>query len=283
MNHPSRARALAAALLLNALASTAVAADPAPQGRVERTPTSAEQQAADSKLRAAATYLAAPTNGAAATTSWCPVPNSTGASVTTCPVPAGALSVEARDQIFGHYCGPAVGQVIANYAWGMGPGLNKFTQQQIAVWMGTDANGGTSAWAMANGLNRATNASPRRPIGFIYVVQALVDTDRDGTAGDEWHGYVRTDISKDRMPLAVALKPHQPGATVWLTSWPREVWSVGHWIAIYAWKGLWDGTDRALVYYTDSSRDEGGSTGKFNDPSRHVYLLIAMHTNVIVW
>lgn len=297
MKLSSRAGAFAVALVLNTLASTALAADPVLEGQVDRPPTRAEQKAADAKLRAAARYLATQPDGSGlAATAVCPDPLSVGEPVVAdeaapagdvtalaCGVPSGALAVEARDQIFGHYCGPAVGQVISNYAWAMSSGWNKYTQQQIAAWMNTDNNGGTSSWWMANGLTVATNWSPRRPAGFVYVAQGLVDSNGSGTAGDEWHGFVRYDISHDRMPLAVSLKPHQPYANVWLTSWPVEVWSVGHWIGVYGWYGLWNGGDFPRVYYTDSSRDEGGSTGKFSDPSRHVYLLISWHTNIIVW
>ena len=56
----------------------------------------------------------------------------------------------------------------------------------------------------------------------------------------------------------------------YLTSWPRPVVSVGHWISVYGWYGNYTGNDTARIYYTDSSRDEGGGTGKYWDPTRHI-------------
>ena len=73
----------------------------------------------------------------------------------------------------GHYCGPAVGQVIANYTWAVPLNANKYTQAQIAVWMRTDELGGTSAFTMADGLDIATARAPRRPANWDWVVTRL--------------------------------------------------------------------------------------------------------------
>ena len=93
-----------------------------------------------------------------------------------------------------------------------GPGGNKFTQGQLAGWMGTDANGGTSSQALANGLEVATRGAPRRPAVWTWVVTPLLDNDRDGHVGDELHGFIRANVSGSRMPLAFSLKPHDPSA-----------------------------------------------------------------------
>ncbi len=94
---------------------------------------------------------------------------------------------------------------------------------------------------------------------------------------------VRSNVSNDRMPLAIAVKPYDAGGDFHLTSWARPVASMGHWIAAYGWVGLWTGTDSSRLYYTDSSRDEGGSTGKFWDPMRHIGAMIMAHTARLVW
>ena len=67
-------------------------------------------------------------------------------------------------------------------------------------------------------------------------------------------------------------------------SWLRPVVSAGHWIAAYGWVGNYSDTQRARAdYYTDSSRDEGGGTGKYWDPTRHIAGMISVHTRVFVW
>jgi hypothetical protein len=198
-------------------------------------------------------------------------------------VPQGFLAVEARDQTLGHYCGPAVGQVIANYSWAMGVGKNKYTQAKIAGWMRTDVNGGTSAPLLEDGLEAATNGAPRRPAGWNWVVTDLRDVDADGTVADQLHSFVRANVSGAKMPLAIPVKPHDAASQFHLVSWPKPVVSVGHWIAAYGWVGLWTGNDTSRLYFTDSSRDEGGSTGKFWDPMRHIAALIMEHTKRFVW
>jgi hypothetical protein len=265
-------------LLALMAASPVAAADPN-----ERPLTTQEQRAAERRLAAAERYLAEADAqlGLAAT---CPTATGTDASITaTCPPPSGTLSVEARDQLRNIYCGPATGQVIANYTWAVGAGANKYTQDQIATWMSTNVNGGTDAFNLERGLERATVGAPRRPGNWDWVVINLRDHNGNGLVGDELHGYARSNISGSRMALAVPVKPHEPQAQVYLTSWPREVRSVGHWIPIYGWVGIYNGTDSALLRYTDSSRDEGGSTGKFFDPTRHIAILIMQHTQRLVW
>jgi hypothetical protein len=255
---------------------------------VSEPPLTPEQQAAsDRKVAAAMAYLeAVEASGQDLVTLGCVTPTSTGGpSTKVCAVPQGFLAVEARDQIFGHYCGPAVGQVIANYSWAQGPGRNVFTQQQIAVWMRTDVMGGTSSQDLANGLEVATRGSPRRPAIWQWVVTGLGDTDRDGHLGDELHGFIRANVSGSKMPLAFSLKPHDRFGRFRLSSWPFPVDSPGHWIAGYGWVNTYSNSspDQARTYYTDSSKDEGGSTGKFWDPTRHIAEMIRVHTGVFVW
>jgi hypothetical protein len=207
----------------------------------------------------------------------------TTAVINGCQQPAYTLSVEARDQTRGHYCGPAVGQVIANWSWAMGAGKNKYSQATIAGWMGTDINGGTNAFSLERGLERGTAGSPRRPGNWNWVVANLWDSDRDGLVADQLHSYVQSNVSGSRMPLAIPVKPHARNSHYYLSSWPRVVDSVGHWIAAYGWYAYWSNTDVPHIAYTDSSRDEGGSTGKFWDPTRHISAMIMEHTRRIVW
>jgi len=284
------AMAALSGMLISALtAAPAGAAGPKSPSPFAEPPLTAEQLAAsDRKVAAAEAYLATvASQGDQLMSLQCvtPVGGTVQAVPQACytPPPQGYLPVEARDQTFSHYCGPAVGQVIANYTWAMGPGVNKYTQGRLAGWMGTDTYGGTSSQNLANGLETATRGAPRRPDIWQWVVSPLTDSDRDGHTGDELQGFVRANVSGSKMPLAFSLKPHDPNSRYYLSSWPRPVVSVGHWISIYGWYSNYTGTETARIYYTDSSRDEGGGTGKYWDPTLHIAAMIGEHTRVFVW
>lgn len=279
---------VASAVVLTTATDPTLAKKPQPEPGEERPLTAQEQSASDRKTAAAEAYVAREgAQGGDLVSLACVVPMSaeTDLVATGCFVPQGFLAVEARDQIVGTYCGPAVGQVIANYSWAMPAGANKYTQKQIAGWMATDANLGTGAFWLEAGLETATSRAPRRPANWDWVVTNLVDSDRDGWVGDQLDAFVRSNISNARMPLAIPVKPHDPNSPsgAHLASWPIPVQSVGHWVAIYGWVGIHDGTDRARMYYTDSSRDEGGATGKFWTPTRWFTLMILEHTGRLIW
>ncbi|MGZ8512438.1 MAG: hypothetical protein ACXWWL_03270 [Candidatus Limnocylindria bacterium] len=295
---------LTAALALTATSGPALAKKPGPTVPDDRPPTAQERAASDRKAAAAERNVASTkASGGDLASLACAVPTSTGSgepeaatsdaasqaganvAPLACVVPQGFLAVEARDQINGWYCGPAVGQVIANYSWATPAGANRFLQRDIASWMSTDINGGTGSWNMERGLETATWGSPRRPANWDWVVTRLEDTDRDGWVGDQLDAYVRSNISHSRMPLAISVKPYAPDSPsgAHLSSWLQPVWSVGHWVSIYGWMFVHDGTDRARMYFTDSSRDEGGWTGKYWTPTRWFTLMILEHTRLIVW
>ncbi|HYI67553.1 MAG TPA: hypothetical protein VEW95_11555 [Candidatus Limnocylindrales bacterium] len=280
------AMAAMSGVLMSAL-SVAPAGAAGPKSPPGEAPLTAEQRAAsDRKIAAAQAYLSdVAVRGVDLVSLQCVTPtgNTSQAGTNACYVPQGYLPVEARDQINGFYCGPAVGQVIANYSWAVGAGGNKYTQTRIAGWMGTDLFGGTSSQNLANGLEAATRGAPRRPAVWQWVVSPLGDSDRDGHTGDELQGFVRANVSGSKMPLAFSLKPHDPNSRYHLVSWPRPVVSVGHWISIYGWYSNFTGSETARIYYTDSSKDEGGGTGKYWDPTLHIAAMIREHTRVFVW
>jgi hypothetical protein len=306
--HPRR---IAASLIVGVVATVGVvgpvvAATPedpspseAPMARGERPLTPAERALSAAKIAAAEAFLARQRTAGIGLVSLSCVPNIAppgGAKsmpdakaapalvpAASCAPPSGFLSVEARQQIQDHYCGPAVGQVVANYAWAMKAGANKFTQGVIAGWMKTDLNGYTNAPELAAGLQRATIGSPRHAANFSWGVTDLRDTDGDGTTADQLHGYLMSAISGARMPVGIPVKPHEPGSSDYLTSWPDPVRSPGHWIAAYGWRGLWDGTASARTYYTDSSGQQGGGTGKYSDPTSEIARMIGAHTRRFVW
>ena len=266
--------------------SAAKPTKPPPAAPVERALTPEEVAAGERKLAASDAYLASIANeGSDLASLSCVTPTSTGPQAVTqaCTVPQAYLSVSARDQTKSFYCGPATGQVIANYSWAVAAAANKYTQAKIAGWMKTDLNGYTNAPELEDGLELGTQGSPRRPAGWDWVVFDVRDRDGDGHSGDELQGYVRSNVSSSKMPLAIPVKPHDPNSRYYLISWPRAVASVGHWIAAYGWYGAYDGTTFSRIYYTDSSKDEGGSTGKFWDPTRDIAALISEHSKRIVW
>lgn len=260
---------------------------PMPSVSGERPLTAEEQAASDRKVSEALAYVAAlRAAGAHLLPLACATPNrssSTSATTSCTTVPQDFLPVTARDQIRGHYCGPAVGQVIANYTWKMAAGADKHSQTKIAGWMRTDINGSTDAPNLEVGLEAATSGGPRKPAGWDWVVTNVRDNDGDGTTGDELHAFVVSNVSRSRMPLAVPVKPHDPNSQFNLSSWPNPVASMGHWIAVYGWYGHWSGNDFARTYFTDSSRDEGGSTGQFWNSTKQLAALVAEHTKRLVW
>ena len=267
-------------------AGPAAAAKPLRPPSAERPLTPEEQAASDRRVAAAEAYVAqVEAQGLNLVGLDCVTPTSSPNAIApnACAIPQGFLAVEARDQIRGHYCGPATGQVISNYAWATGPGANKYLQTTIAGWMKTDVNGLTNAPELEDGLESSTVNAPRRPAGWDWVVSPLMDNDGDGTVSDQLHAMVRSNISSSKMPLAIAVKPYDVRGTYHLTSWSRPVSSPGHWIAAYGWVGLWTGTDSSRLYYADSSKDEGGATGKYWDPMRHIAAMIMAHTKRLVW
>lgn len=280
---------LVVALLTGLAAAPAAAKRPFPADPGEPDLTPEQQAASDAKVAQAEAFAAqAVSSGSDLVSLSCISPQGTTADgpakpMAGCVTPSGALSVEARDQIKSYYCGPAVAQVIANYSWAMPSGSNKYSQPTIASWMGTDTKFSTSAWDLVYGLERGTAGSPRRPANWAWVVTVLSDTDGDGVVGDQLHDYVRWNVSGSKMPLAFAVKPHDRNSRYHLSSWPNVVDSVGHWITGYGWYAFWTNSDTPRVYYTDSSKDEGGSTGKFWDPTRHIAALIMEHTQRFVW
>ena len=190
------AMALMSAIWILAAAAGPVAAAKPTRGVAGEQPLTAEEQAASARKVAAAEHYLATSEaralgrvGLACVTPEGVVPTRAAeANAGGCGgVPSDFLAVAPRDQIRGTYCGPAVGQVIANYTWAMAANANKYTQTQIAGWMQTDRYGGTSAHTLEDGLELGTAGAPRRPAGWDWVVTNLTDSDRDGTFGDQLH------------------------------------------------------------------------------------------------
>jgi hypothetical protein len=285
----------AIAVILSSIGASPAAAarparpEPTPPPALERPLTADEQAASTTKLLAALAYVdrqkarGADTVSLACVTPTSATPGPAGVTANACSIPQGFLPVAARDQVKWYYCGPATGQVVANYAWAVASHANKYTQAKLAEWMQTDINIATNAFALQTGLEKGTAGAPRRPAGWAWVVSEVRDTNGNSTSADELQAMVQANVSDAKMPLAISVKPHHPDSSYHLNSWPDPIASGGHWIAAYGWYSYWTGTDFARIYYTDSSGDEGGSTGKFWNSTKSMNALIAEHTKRIVW
>jgi hypothetical protein len=287
------------ALLLTATVTPAAAAGPArtppPVERVpggERPLTPQELALSDRKVAAAEAYVASVrASGGGLSTLACVTPNGAPdvdtagdpTTTSTCYVPSGFLPVQARNQLKSTYCGPAVGQVIANYAWAMKSNTNKYSQDTIATWMLTNQHGLTNAPELATGLQKATVSSPRFPADFAWGALDMRDRSGNGNIGDELQDYVRAAVSGWKMPLAIPVKPHDKNSDFNLSSWPNPVASPGHWITAYGWYSYWTGPTLPRIYYADSSKNYGGGTGTYWDRTSTIANLIAEHTKRIVW
>lgn len=136
--------------------------------------------------------------------------------------------------------------------------------------MSTTTSGTTGAH-LATGLNSVVNHGT----GFTYYYTST------GTAY-ELQDKVITDTAAWGLGAALPVKPHDPGATYWLTSWPNAV-TAWHWLALRGYNGRYDGTRSALLYYSDSSGGYSGSTGNFSDPTYDMHYVNARNSANIVW
>jgi hypothetical protein len=86
------------------------------------------------------------------------------------------------------------------------------------------------------------------------------------------------------MPMIMLVRPHEPGATKWLTSWPNAV-HAGHYITVHGYEGYYASSTprQAKGYYTDSSGGCSGSTGRFHDAIVDMYSVNEDHSGVVVW
>jgi hypothetical protein len=191
------------------------------------------------------------------------------------------LSAYARQQSTCWYCGPASGQVAINYSWnyfysstaGGSTSTNKYKQSVIASAMHTNTDG-TTGDNVAEGLNSLAKI----PSGFIYAHK-----DNGGSASALYSKLI-TDVYEYDMVMVLLVRPHEPGASHWLSSWPTAI-HAGHFIAAYGYDGYYssDTPRHAQAYYADSSGTCSGTTGKFHDPVVDVHHVNEQHSGTVVW
>lgn len=201
------------------------------------------------------------------------------------------LSVYARQQVNGYYCGPASGQVASNRSWsifnsvssGNTTSNNKYTQATIATWMSTTTSGTTGAnlagkTPSQSGGPTGLNKASLLPSGFVYLYQ-----DNGGTVQSLYSKLI-TDVYEYNMVMVLPVKPHDPGASAWLTSWPSAV-TAWHWISVHGYYKFYNSaTPRdAIAYYADSAGGYSGKTGKFTDPIVDLYYVNERNSGNVVW
>ena len=193
------------------------------------------------------------------------------------------LDVRARRQSTNFWCGPASGQVVINYSRGYfydskdgdSSATNWRTQATIAGWMKTAQSTGTLGGNLAAALNRPDAVlKPVSEWSYLYA---------KNTDGEDLHGKVVADVHLFGMPLVIAVKPHKADADYWLPSWPKEAVGAKHWIVIYGYDGLWDGTDGPTLYYTESAGNGSKNPGLYSVSSVTMWKVNQYNASTIVW
>lgn len=279
-------------LLLGVSVPTVTAADPPagggnPPSNNKVLPLTREQKASKSaKEELIARVAGRSTSDGAATTS-CPTPTSTSASgaasasanttTSSCYIPFKFVlgNVNPRQQEKWYWCGPAVGQVMSNYSWGMGAAQNKYTQAQIASWMRTEINRQTFLGDFIAGVNRAT----RRPSNFVYL-------QKHAPSFTNWHNTIISGVYNWRLPLAAGVNPHPTWADYYIISWP-EPKNAAHYIELHGYEGYATTANGSRwVFYSDTAGPyaaAGMRAGNFRDISWDVYRTMMANTGDMVY
>lgn len=213
-----------------------------------------------------------------------------------CPPPPVAhsfqLSTHARHQHRYFYCGPAVVQVISNFARGYtsttldGESSTKNYRKQSTIsntWTNTDTNGQTFLGDLVTGLNGASAL----PTGWAYVYW-------QNPSFEGFHNAIIDDTWNWHMPLAAQVNPRDTvNGQYYLPNWAQEPPSptYGHYIDIRGYEGLYSDSSR-WAYYDDSSGgvDEEdpsigirGSTGQYRYGSYGVWYTMKNNKGYFVW
>lgn len=193
------------------------------------------------------------------------------------------LDVRARRQSTTYWCGPASGQVVINYSRGYvydslngdSSATNWKTQATIANWMKTAQSTGTLGGNLAAALNR--------PDAVLKPVPEWTYLYAKNTDGQDMHGKVVADVHLFGMPLVIAVRPHKADADYFLPSWPKEAIGAKHWVVIYGYDGLWDGTTDPILYYTESSGNGSKNPGLYTVSSVTMWKVNQYNASTIVW
>jgi hypothetical protein len=193
------------------------------------------------------------------------------------------LDVRARRQSTNYWCGPASGQVVINFTRGITSDslngdsavTNWRTQATIANWMKTTQSTGTLGGNLAAALNR--------PDAVVKPVPEWTYLYARNTDGEDMHDKVVADVHMFSMPLVIAVKPHKEDAQFYLPSWPKEAIGAKHWVVIYGYDGLWDGTSGPTLYYTESAGNGSKNPGLYTVSSLTMWKVNQYNASTIVW
>lgn len=103
------------------------------------------------------------------------------------------------------------------------------------------------------------------------------------------YGKLITDVYDFKMVMVLPVRPHLPGASVWLSSWPVAVSSGGHYIAVHGYKNAWSSShpSQAIAYYADSASGCAGGnqsvTGKWTDPIYDLWRINNTSQQNVIW
>lgn len=193
------------------------------------------------------------------------------------------LEVHARHQMTVFWCGPASGQVVINYSRGYDSSLlngdstatNWRSQATIANWMKTNESQGTLGSNIAAALNRPDAVlKPIPEWSYLYA---------RNSDGEDLDSKVVADVSQFAMPVLIAVMPHKSDAAYWLPSWPRDAGNAKHWIVIYGFDGLWDGSAGPQVYYTESAGNGSKNPGNYVTDALTMWKVNQYNASTIVW
>jgi hypothetical protein len=193
------------------------------------------------------------------------------------------LEVHARHQMTVFWCGPASGQVVINYSRGYDSTLlngdstvtNWRSQTTIANWMKTNESQGTLGSNLTAALNRPDAVlKPFPEWSYIYA---------RNTDGQDLDAKVVADVSQFAMPLVIAVMPHKTDAAYWLPSWPRDAGNAKHWIVMYGFDGIWDGTAGPQIFYTESAGNGAKNPGNYVTDAITMWKVNQYNASTIVW
>jgi hypothetical protein len=215
-----------------------------------------------------------------------PAPGSGSSGGTTGFIPPSnqdVLDVRARRQSTNYWCGPASGQVVINYTRGYvfdslngdSSETNWRAQATIASWMKTTQSTGTLGGNLAAALNR--------PDAVVKPVPEWTYLYAKNTDGQDMHAKVVADVYQFGMPLVIAVKPHKADAEYFLPSWPKEAPGAKHWVVIYGYVGLWDGTTGPTLYYAESAGNGTKNPGLYTVSSLTMWKVNQYNASTIVW
>jgi hypothetical protein len=188
------------------------------------------------------------------------------------------LSVYARQQQNGYYCGPTAIQVMSNWAYSV-QYSNWFNQDQIAAVAGTTQSGGTLIGGEKTAANWSISSSPEH--NFPYVIAQFTSD----TQGHTFWADLAGDVGGAYMPVIANLHPavYYRSQYFWLNDWGQFDFNHYHYILLNGYNGEWNGTQSPGLWFADGSNGYGGGTSVYYDQQYSTFMEIRSLYGYIVW